>query len=609
MTSRDLLVIPTPKKITVRQELLNLPRKGYIVLLGDVPEMLTIGANKLAAALDGEWRVSASPAAAKTTCPIILECDPSAPNGPEGYNLTVKKDCVQITAAAPAGVYYGTCTLLQLVRQHRKNLPILTIEDFPDFPERGVMLDVSRDKVPTLETLMQLIDMLSEWKINQFQLYTEHTFEYIGHEVVWKKASPVTGSDILKLDAYCRGRFVELVPNQNSFGHMERWLKHKQYRDLAEVPSAPFSLCPQDPRSIKLIADLYDQLLPHFSSKYFNVGCDETHDLGKGRSKQVCEKLGVGKVYLDFLLKLHELVTEHGRQMLFWGDIINRHPELIPELPKDVIALEWGYGADHAFKPNCEKHAAAGIEFWVCPGTSTWNSFVGRAVNAIYNPVRAAKEGLETGATGLLNTDWGDNGHHQFLPVSYLGYMVGAACSWNSSADNTNVDRLTELLSAFAFEDDAGVMGRVAYELANSYTKVQKKVPNSSLPFWLLISTRWKPEQLLEGVSSEELDAVIECVRDAVRQMRSAKMKRQDAQLIKDEFACGAILVELGCRIGKMHLASQAGRSVSSERKSVASKLEEAIHEYERLWLARNRPGGLPDSVARLQKTLDMLKQ
>ncbi len=608
MTTKDLLLVPTPKKIDVRQQTLKLPRKGYIVIQSEVPEMLLLGANKLASALGGDWRPTASPVAATTSNPILLVCDSSAPNGPEGYTLVINPNLIRITAAAPAGIYYGVCTLIQLIKRHGRELPMLSIEDWPDFPERGVMLDVSRDKVPTLETLMQLVDMLSEWKINQFQLYTEHTFEYIGHEVVWRKASPITGSDVLKLDAYCRERFIELVPNQNSFGHMERWLKHKEYRDLAEVPSAPFTLCPQDPRSIELIANLYSQLLPHFSSKYFNVGCDETHDLGKGRSKEACEKLGVGRVYLDFLLNLHRLVTEHGRRMLFWGDIIKKHPELIPELPKDVVALEWGYGADYAFKPNCEKHAAAGIEFWVCPGTSSWNSFVGRAYNAIHNPIRAAKEGLETGATGFLNTDWGDNGHHQFLPVSYMGYMVGAACSWNAGADNANVDRLLEALNLFAFQDTAGVMGQVAYELANSYTKIHS-VPNSTIPFWLLVQGRWKPQQLLEGVSTEELDAVIDCVKGAVRRMRLAKMTRPDAELIKAEFACDATLVELGCRVGKMHLALWAGKPVSRERKAIAFKLEDTIAEYERLWLARNRPGGLVDSKARLEKTLQYLRE
>jgi hypothetical protein len=98
------------------------------------------------------------------------------------------------------------------------------------------MIDVSRDKVPTLATLFMLVDLFAELKINQLQLYTEHTFQYANHPDVWRDASPITPAEIRQLDEYCRARFIELVPNQNSFGHMARWLKHPRYAALAEAP-------------------------------------------------------------------------------------------------------------------------------------------------------------------------------------------------------------------------------------------------------------------------------------------------------------------------------------------------------------------------------------
>src|SRR5690606_38528252 len=98
-------------------------------------------------------------------------------------------------------------------------LPCLELEDWPDFAQRGVMLDISRDKVPSLGTLRELVDSLARWKVNQVQLYMEHTFAYPGHDLVWKDASPLTGAEIRELDAWCAARHVELVPNQNSFGH------------------------------------------------------------------------------------------------------------------------------------------------------------------------------------------------------------------------------------------------------------------------------------------------------------------------------------------------------------------------------------------------------
>ena len=90
------------------------------------------------------------------------------------------------------------------------------------------MLDISRNRVPTMQTLLELVDLLASWKINQLQLYTEHTFAYRNHPIVWADASPMTGEEILALDAYCRERFIELVPNQNSYGHMTPWLIHDQ---------------------------------------------------------------------------------------------------------------------------------------------------------------------------------------------------------------------------------------------------------------------------------------------------------------------------------------------------------------------------------------------
>ena len=142
-------------------------------------------------------------------------------------------------------------------------------------------------------------------------------------------------------------------------GHFHRWLVHDPYRELAECPQGvdhpfsdqrePFSLCAVDPKSLALLEDLYDQLLPSFSSRLLNVGLDETFDLGLGRSASACEGKGKGRVYLEYLQAIHRLLAARGTRMQFWGDIVLEHPELIPELPSDVIPLAWGYEADHPF--------------------------------------------------------------------------------------------------------------------------------------------------------------------------------------------------------------------------------------------------------------------
>src|SRR6185436_16742198 len=140
----------------------------------------------------------------------------------------------------------------------------------------------------------------------------------------------------------------------------------------------------------------------------------------------------------------------------FWGDIIIEQPELIAELPKDAIALEWGYEADHPFLDHAQRFAESGLEFTVCPGTSSWNSLAGRADNALRNLALAAVAGHESGARGCLITDWGDFGHLQPLPVSYLGFLAGAGFAWNVEAAAAPLSQpWRELLARWAF-DDAG---------------------------------------------------------------------------------------------------------------------------------------------------------
>ena len=179
---------------------------------------------------------------------------------------------------------------------------------------------------------------------------------------------------------------------------------------------------------------LYDELLPNFSSQFFNVGCDETWDLGRGQSKKLCEAKGKGRVYLDFLKKIHREVSTRGKQMMFWGDIILKYPKLIRELPKNVIALNWGYEANHPFEKEAAQFAKAKIPFYVCPGTSTWQTLIGKHDNALANLRAAAKAGKKFGAIGFLNTDWGDGGHPQPLAVSWPMFVAGAALAWNSKA-------------------------------------------------------------------------------------------------------------------------------------------------------------------------------
>ncbi len=535
----------------------------------------------------------------------IVSIDPSLAK-PQGYRLSITPQDIRIRGHDPAGAFYGEQTFKQLSRQFGKNVPCMEIEDWPDFPVRGVVLDISRDKVPTMQTLYALLDELAQMKVNQLQLYTEHTFAYSQHQQVWEHSSPMSTHEVRDLDRYCRKLFIDLVPNQNSFGHMERWLKFDRYKPLAEAPNGftmpwgmfwdgPFSLCPSDPRSIELLRGLYDELLPNFSSSLFNVCCDETYDVGQGRSKVEAPKCGAARLYVEFLNKVNDLVKSHRRTMMFWGDIILHNPELIGELPRDVIALEWGYEADHPFDKEGRVLHDAGIPFYVCPGTSSWASIAGRSDNAVANLANAAENGLKHGAIGYLITDWGDYGHLQYQPISYVGFAAGAAYSWCFET-NKNIP-LRDVLNLHVFRDHAGAMAKVAWDLGNVYQTL-KLVGNASSLFRVFIPSSASSSGV-EDITRASLDAAQNAIDNAMAPIDSVKMDRPDANLVIDEFKNAAAMLKHACRRGRWLLDCQA-----EDRGALAAELRRVVAEHRCLWLLRNRPGGLPDSCRRMEEYL-----
>ena len=453
---------------------------------------------------------------------IRAVCSESAPPYAEGYVLTIDRRGVQIGFLETAGLRAAVATLRQLFRQYGRRLPCLKIHDWPDFARRGVMLDISRGRVPRLETLLELVEHLADFKINELQLYTEHTFAYRHHQSVWRSWGALTGDEIHRLDARCRQLGIDLVPNQNSFGHLEHFLAQPRLKKLAEAsrPYAdaggefvrrPSTLAPNHPGTLPFLRGLYAELLPNFSSWFFNVGCDETWDLGRGQSKKLCAAKGRGRVYLDFLKQIHREVSARGKRMMFWGDIILKYPKLIPELAKlssrssrresapfssnladdqsgltsaatlncgNIIALNWGYEAEHPFDREAALFAKAKIPFYICPGTSTWQSLIGRHDNALANMRAAAQAGRKHGAIGYLITDWGDGGHPQPLAVSYLPCLAGASLSW--CAKTFDRTKLVPVLNRDVFNDPTGNTAQAAFALGMAHRKLKFTAPNET---------------------------------------------------------------------------------------------------------------------------------
>lgn len=526
----------------------------------------------------------------------------------EFYTLAIDRRGVLIEFNEPAGLRAAVATLRQLLREHGRRLPCLRVRDWPDFSRRGVMLDISRGRVPKLETLLDLADKLADFKINELQLYTEHTFAYRNYKSVWRDWGALTGAEIRRLDQRCRELGIDLVPNQNSFGHLREFLTDPRLKPLGEIAEPwvdgngafwryPATLAPNHPGTLPFLRGLYDELLPNFASRFFNVGCDETWDLGRGQSRRRCERLGKSRVYLDFLKRIHREVSRHGRQMMFWGDIILKQPKLIRELPENIIALNWGYEANHPFTQEAAKFARARIPFYVCPGTSTWATLVGKHDNAFANLRAAAKAGRARGAIGYLITDWGDGGHPQPLAVSWLPLIFGAAVSWcGQSFDESSLLAVT---SRDVFHDNSGRAAKAALGLGLAHRKLRYITPNATPLGATLAAPRPETHELFcrDGlkyyarISNRNIRAALADIESHHRQLRRARPASESGTRLVAELDLAARMAAQSCKIMLWQQTLAAGKRASARRmaQSGTRELRALEADFNAFWPRRNK--------------------
>lgn len=562
-------------------------------------------------------RYGISTALTKISDPFMIALNDRLKAG--GYRVKIDSKGILLEAESTAAAFHGLQTLLQIATQSPAGkLPLIYVDDWPDFQDRGVYYDVCRGRVPKLERLIEQADLLARYKINHLQLYIEHTFSFRGHPNIGRGASPLTSEDILRLDAHCRDRHIELVPSLASFGHLAPVLKHRQYSHLAEDPNKPWSLSPANPKVYDFLESLFAEFLPCFSSDRFNVCCDETWDLGSGQSRDLCNRRGKGRVYLDHIIKLRRLAMKYGKRIMFWGDIIRNYPDLIKEIPKDVTVLDWGYSHNHDYA-SIRDFKKADLEFYVCPGTSSWVSLFPRIHEAFANIHGFSKAGKRNGARGLLNTDWGDNGHYNFMEFSWHGYLFGAEQAWNVNADRKSfTERFTRLFLNCGRKDMVRAietLGEITHlNIIGYYQSIWQYIlfaaPDSSL-FEGKLQRAWvyrkgKIEQkgisLTPRLGHDTIERLIK-VREVLAACASEQGTDPHDVLRYWVFAVDTIT----CAARKLTVFGKGGTDTRSNRKALKREMTSLMKRFEKLWMARNRRSEIRVTLRRYRKAISAL--
>lgn len=516
---------------------------------------------------------------------------------PGEYSISFDGNTVHVYAGDDDGETSARSVLRQLATFDGEVCPAFEVRDWPMFATRGFMLDVSRNRVPTMETLRELIGALSSLRMNHLQLYVEHTFAYSGHEAVWEGHSPITATEVRELDRLCTDLGITLAANQNCFGHLAEWLRHPAYADLAETHGpydfygltrdGPFSLCPIDERSLQLVRGWLEQLRACFGSPLMNIGCDETADVGVGRSAEAVAQRGKSAVYAAFVSAVADAAREHGFEPMFWADIALGSPGTLERLPESLKPLAWGYEPDSPFADWDAALQQAGRVGWVCPGTSCWRTFAGRTAERKAT-LDAACSG-HASFDGVLVTAWGDVGHQQQWPVTLhaLGDAAHAAWHGRSCDDPKAASRLLfgdadvgRWLDALG---DADVLirspdGDVAAPDNAAALKNASALFNEVFPA--------NPALPARGSVGQWSD-----VADQVNSLRASLPSVSSH--IDAELRWTANMSALAARVALARRCDVADGTLAAD-------LAAAEAEYRRLWVLRSRPGGLERSCSHL---------
>lgn len=575
--------------------------------------------------------------------PVLVEHDESIPA--QGYKLTYCRSGIRINHSDPAGLRYAQQTLDQLRSRPIRSQAAVEIEDLPDFSRRGFMLDISRDRVPTRRQLLRLIEILSLGRINHLELYMENTYAYRDHEPAWRDSSPLDSADIQWLDRLCAKHGIDLVANQNTFGHWERWFEHNEYLWRAESvdgyeimgePRPPSTLAPTT-ENARFVNGLLQELLPQLRSHRLNIGADETWELGRGASRKRASEIGLPAVYLDYLLQVATPWLDEGYEVEFWADIICKYPALIPQIPENLIPVVWQYESpgqieatlarmtneelalqsergtyvgtpdgEAGFRDRSKSLTDVGQRFWVAPGTSTWNSFIGRLDNCIANIIDAAEVGYLRQAEGLINTAWGDHGMWDPPVISFGPILFGAAASWGLQA-NRDID-LARILDDCVFHDSARVMGGVLTSIGAVDRELGTPVFNGTVLFRALLQAgRLGANQYpTEAALTTARTILAKSLHDLDAARPAAGMGDEEVSQIRQAVEVALFSVDV---LASGVLTREATASDALHAQELLARFESLIESQRQAWQMSSRPGGLERSLHAFDATLTALNE
>lgn len=281
----------------------------------------------------------------------------------EAYCLTVTEKELFISAKSKQGIFYGLQTLMRII-ENEEVFCGLKIEDYSDVPFRCFHFDL-RSASPTCARIIEIIDNAAAYKYNAIILEYENNFPFKDYPQLCTKDA-LTREEIAQILKHAKENFINIIPLQQTLGHLEYVLKFDEYKDFREIRTEiahtdelPFALdisgythfnyideiCACNKKAYEMVVDLCRDIAEaHEESEYFHIGSDEAWNLISCEDCKAKYGDNPNQLFIDHLNLMAEAVLSMGKKPMVWDDMFRHFDDSeIKSLNKNLVIMCWVY--------------------------------------------------------------------------------------------------------------------------------------------------------------------------------------------------------------------------------------------------------------------------
>ena len=305
------------------------------------------------------------------------------------------------------------------------------------FNTLGVMIDMSRNAVMSMDGLKRFLPLLRKMGYNCVMLYTEDTYEVEGEPYFGYLRGRYSKAEMKEIDAFAASLGMTVIPCIQTLAHLNAVFRWKKVpRDCDDI------LLTDDERTYELIDRMFATLSECFASRKIHIGMDEAHMLGRGKHLDRHGYETVNDIMRRHLDRICKIAEKYNYELMIWSDMFFRPwnngtytipkreipKEVVDSLPQSVIPVYWDYyqSKESVYSDMLENHKQLSDKIWFAGGAWCWYGMIPYNRFTLESMIPALDACRKHRVRDVIFTMWGDDGAEcsHFAQLPSLFYLA-----------------------------------------------------------------------------------------------------------------------------------------------------------------------------------------